>query len=868
MSAGGSVLASTSRLAQHLQLHYHRARRRTGDIAWKAPAVSSVGPWLETLWEQALVTGAPAGGRNLLTSRQSRYVAESVLRELDSEARLSGRPAIARLVLQAWELCRQWGITVDELAVSVSNRDGRLFAEWARRFEATLSERGWIDAASLPASLCADLAAGRIDLPAPVYIAGFEAPTAAERRLLATLAERGALGGRVASATTNTRSCRSGCADPRRELERAARWARAQLQRQSDTLVGVVVPDLAKRAGDVRRRFLDAFDSRWRAHDGAVHPVNVDDGAGLTDAGLVHTALRILGLLVSAPDYREFGQLLRSPFIGGADVEAAERALLDLWLRDRKFQRIQPRFVARLDTAPVFARRLGDALDLTERFRGRREPAEWVALIDELLRRLGWPRGRDLAFDEEQQLAAWQRVLQQFARLGEVTGAIGFRRARRLLEEMLQDEPLRPGNAAAAVQVLSPRDAAGQQFDALWLAGLSSATWPAAPRVNPLVPITLQRERGVPEALPEVYRRHALSTLRRLLDASAVAVCSWPACDGDEEMLPSPLLDDMPELAAEELATLDAEPDFRASIFASAARETVPVDPAPPVTERERSRGGSRVLSLQSSCPARAFFELRLGAREMPAPPFAIDAAWRGNLTHDALERLYRGSVEVVAAFDASAASLEASIEAAVDESLERHIPASHPLSGTLRANERQRLIRLLREMITIDRAREGFVVEGLEAEHDATVGPLHLTLRFDRVDRLADGRKIVFDYKTGREQPLSVWRGDRPLEPQLPLYAAGGHADGVGFIWLQSAEVKISGVGAADLGIDQLRGTRGFASDQWPEIVRGWERVLKRLAEEYARGDCRIDLDRDRQATGEFAMLTRRHELQWRGTE
>ncbi len=863
------MVASTTRLAQHLQLRCHRDRRRAGETAWNAPAVSALRPWLEGLWEQAVITGAPSGSRNLLSARQSRYVAESVLRDLDPEGGLAGRPVIARLLLRGWELCRQWHIPVHDLAVSASNRDSRLFAEWAQRFETSLSEGRWIDAASVTSPLCVDLAAGVVELPAPVYLAGFDAPTAAERRLIATLGERGALGGSIApAATTSARASRVGCLDRRRELDRAARWAHARLSRQPDGLVGVVVPDLPKWASEVRRRFLDTFDARWRAHDGALHPVNVDDGAPLTEAGLVHTALRILRLPDSAPDYREFGQLLRSPYIAGADVEATDRALLDLWLRDRKFQRIQPRIVARQQRAPIFARRLGEALDLRDRFRERREPAEWVALIDILLRCLGWPRGRELGLVEQQQLAAWQSVLQQFARLGEVTGAIGYRRARRLLEDMLQDEPLRPPHATAAVQILSPRDAAGHQFDALWIAGLSSATWPAAPRVDPLVPITLQRDRGVPESQPRAYRQHAVAALRRLIEASSVAVCSWPERDGEEEQVPSPLLDDMPELAMEQLAALDAEPDARAFVLASATQEILPLDAPPPVDEFERSRGGSRVLSLQSSCPARAFFELRLGAREMPAPPFALDAAWRGTLTHDALESLYGGFVEVLDTFAAPAASFEAAIAVAVDESLERHIPASHPLARTLRATERLRLVRLLREMVALDRARGAFVVAELEAEHEASIGPLTLRLRFDRVDRLADGRKIVFDYKTGREQPLSVWRGERPQEPQLPLYAAGGHADGVGFIWLQAAEVKISGLGALDLGMDQLRGARGFTAEQWPGIVCEWRRVLGELAEEYARGDCRIDLERDRQATGEYAMLTRRYELQWRGAE
>ena len=42
--------------------------------------------------------------------------------------------------------------------------------------------------------------------------------------------------------------------------------------------------------------------------------------------------------------------------------------------------------------------------------------------------------------------------------------------------------------------------------------------------------------------------------------------------------------------------------------------------------------------------------------------------------------------------------------------------------------------------------------------------------MRIDRIDRLADGARVLIDYKSGLAD--ADWRGERPDNPQLPLYA------------------------------------------------------------------------------------------------
>src|SRR5262249_13757765 len=94
--------------------------------------------------------------------------------------------------------------------------------------------------------------------------------------------------------------------------------------------------------------------------------------------------------------------------------------------------------------------------------------------------------------------------------------------------------------------------------------------------------------------------------------------------------------------------------------------------------------------------------------------------------------------------------------------------------------SEQQRLLVRLHEWVVYEAKRHPFTVdrreEGLK---DVNVGGLKLNLRADRIDKLPDDSHLLIDYKTG-EVSASAWKGERPDEPQLPLYAVYGNVERV----------------------------------------------------------------------------------------
>jgi hypothetical protein len=65
--------------------------------------------------------------------------------------------------------------------------------------------------------------------------------------------------------------------------------------------------------------------------------------------------------------------------------------------------------------------------------------------------------------------------------------------------------------------------------------------------------------------------------------------------------------------------------------------------------------------------------------------------------------------------------------------------------------------------------------------------------------------------------------------------------------------------MGDRDWGFGRNRSFKCLSAEDWRERVGTWRSICEQLIVEYRGGDCRIDVDNDGPATGDYAMLTRR---------
>ena len=271
-------------------------------------------------------------------------------------------------------------------------------------------------------------------------------------------------------------------------------------------------------------------------------------------------------------------------------------------------------------------------------------------------------------------------------------------------------------------------------------------------------------------------------------------------------------------------------------------------DAAPPLADQLVAGAGTALLKDQAACPFRADARHRLHAESPQVPHAGLDALERGTLVHNVLAKVWERLRNSEALHAISRDELDALLEGAVNAAMER-ISRDRPaaMSGRFADIEKRRLVALAKAWLDEDRRRGAFTVLAVEDKRGMMIGRLQLNARLDRVDESADGRRIVIDYKTGNANAADML-GERPEEPQLPLYLVTAEPDAAAVAFARVRTGKIAYAGLARDG-DLLPGIKahvdtrhGEQYPQWLDLLAAWRRDLERLAGQFADGVSIVD--------------------------
>lgn len=858
---GALLVTVNNRLARHWRKRFADAAAATSAV-WPAPDILPWGAWLRRLWDEASWLDAQAP--LLLEARQAAQLWQKIIDDDDLALLQTG--GSARLAQEAWSLVQDWRLTLPFDALEC-NDDVLHFQRWARRFEEHCQREGWLDEARLPAQLIEALADGRITVPPRVMLLGFEDWRPQQRALLEALRLRGASIDVLppSSPVDDAQARRAAFPDPAREDEAAARWARAMLDQDPERRIAIIAPDLQDRRARLSR-LLDAQLCPQTLLPGAgeqPRPWNLSLGTPLRDQGMVRAAFLIFALGDARLELDILGQALCSPFIAGFEQERDARALLDARLRKRGERRVSREYARRQAAegeCPSMGRLFARLQALRQEQASRQSPAAWVTSLRDELKLAGWPGDEVLSSTAFQLRQTWLDTLKSLARLELVQPKMTRSEALAQLRGMASDTLFQPEAVTdAPVQVLGPLEAIGLHFDAVWLLGMHSDQWPPDARPNPFLPMRVQARLGLPHASPARELDYLRRVSARLLELAPDIIVSHPQQAGGQELEPSPLFDHLPWLDSEPAQSGLPMPMQWAD---KAVMDTLIDAAAPALDAGAIASGGARVLELQSACPFRAFAELRLKAQPLEEPDLGPDARVRGTLLHGLLERVWGelGDQATLLAMDDDAIAALVTRHAAgvVDDEARQH---RSQWPERLKALEVARLSTLALDWLAIEQTRPSFSVEARELQQDIEIGGLHLSVKLDRVDQLADGGRLIIDYKTGRASPAD-WDGERPAAPQLPLYATTMKgAKAIAFAQVRVGEMALKGVLEDTEGWEALKGMR--ASDApWPEVLADYRAALERLAQDFRAGHAAVD-PRDKKVCTHcpLGMVCRIHE-------
>jgi ATP-dependent helicase/nuclease subunit B len=840
---GVSVVVPSRQRAQAVRLAYAAATLASNRRVWATPDVLPLDAWLARELDRRAAAGHAVP--RILSAAEEWLLWRQAAAQLTHDLDLISRGPLSDALRHASRTALEYRLD----PVSFRGAPGtetRLLYEAER----AVRER----AQSLGAETAAHLSDACAGSERPVLIAGI---TKASPHLSRLIERRNEAGCRTrartpaphADGTTRAVIAR----DASDELERIAEWCRARVEKQPDARLFILLSGSAEARERLVALIRQSIDPAGAATGDLLEPgrsdiATIEGGAPLSRAPLAAHALDSLAWLAGAAEFADVSGWLSAPYWL---VPEAQRARMDLWLRERAGLELDPRgLLSLLATVPESlvpaAKELAGHVQaaLQKLGTGNASPRQWSERFRDALVALGWPGIRVLNSDAEQTRARFTELLDDFGQLAAAVPSISRQDAIAWLRELASRTSFRPASGDPLVTVSPMLTDPIVRYDGIWVAGLHADAWPQPVQPDPFLPLVAQIGAGVPAASAVARAEEARLLLNAWQASTDELILSAPARSDDVELSLSPMLKPFLDTSVE-----DAEPSEWLALQLHREGQThayedavgIPWDPARPLPL------GTRSIDLQNRCPFRAYAELRLGGDDLAIPEPGVPADVRGMLLHAALEVLWRTLGNSRALLDTSPERLTALIADSVEQAAHIAFGGAHERRTPAQSRELARTARLIRALCDVEKQRAHFTVKATELDQTVRLGAAQLRLRIDRVDQLEAGGLAILDYKSGKRVP-GGWDRDRPTHPQLLAYLAaiGEDARAVATVNVTATEVRFDGVAASAGLLPKVRAVSAPGADgdtdAWTLRRREWLACVEKLATDFLGGRAVVD--------------------------
>jgi len=817
--------------------------------------------WIETLWQsyQALM---PDDHYKLLSTTAEELIWEKIIAESESAVFLLKIAPTARLASDAWHLQVMWNIKVPIQQVSdwQHTEDSAAFLKWSEHYEQYCKEKKWVDRSTVIQHLITAFTNQCLPPPECCLLFGFQEITPLYQQLLTTLRLAGTLIQQVEVENHANECCTIAVKNPLEELTAAIQWAHYEKNFNKSAILGIVVPNLAAHRNHITR-LMEVFFPQGG--------YNIAAPVALMHYPIISSALNALSLYMYLIDLKNLSSILLSPYFYLAEKEKEVRALLDWKLREQGI--LQSTLAHRIQTIEYFLEKLNlqspfiaclKAVQLIVKdLPYKKDCKYWVQVITEILGVLGWPGERSLNSEEYQLQSQWAYLLEHYISLQAVLSEHSFANAVSCITRLAYQLTFLAQTKDATIQVLGLLEATGSPFDKLWVTGLHQDTWPEAPKPNPFIPTSLQREHGTPRG-SAVRELMVAKRLTQLLKGSAKSVFfSHPLQIEDRRAAKSPLFKSLPELQWHELpAAKNAASHLPVAKIAPSFLETYIDNEGPPLKMSESVSGGTHIIKLQAACAFKAFAEIRLQAKSLKSPVLGLRPEQKGEIVHQIMQDFWQDLSGQSELNQLTTSQVQARVEDTIQTVLEQwQIKYPFILYPQYLELEKLRLIKIIMQWVALEKSRPSFMVRAHEHQEIVALSSLKLKIRIDRIDEVSEGY-LILDYKTGY-CTVKDWFGERIKEPQLPLYAISQNIPptGVLFGMLHSDGVKMQGITATHqslAGVKSIEHIKSVPPLSWDTQLGIWKAQLTQLSAEFVAGFAAIN-PRDGKDTCRFCKLS-----------
>jgi ATP-dependent helicase/nuclease subunit B len=826
------ILTANQRLAMQIKQAWGKLSQNQNTSVWRSPRVMSIEHWLMFLWDELKDQNHPIVSQlSIVGTMQSQYYWETVIAQYDESLDKS----FASMAANCLDLLQRWSIDFNEITDSGSSLDK--FKHWASQYQRLLDKNKLV---TLPQAyqLIGDcFAAGALDKESQINLYGFQSISPLQQSLLETTAEKYRFI-QLYKQPVNARTIE--CADPSSEIAVASKWAALELLQNPNQRIGILIPDLNNCLTQTVRILNETL-----AQQNCSTAVNISAGVKLSETALIKAAFNCLDLFNFDLPLSQWLCLLNSPFNlfeklpiqFKVDCELTLRALKSHSLGLDQFIQVIRGQQSKLENSDEVQSIIEPLYNFQQFSRENKANqysfSHWADILDNIVKQLGWPGLSQPSSIQYQQIQQWDKLLAKLSELDNLGIEVGRSKALYYLNKLASEHLFHPQTGDAPLQVLGLLEGAGLVFDKLWVTGMHSGNLPTSGSIDPVLSANFQRQHEMPFSVPEKELIIAKRLLSSFKENTKQLFLSYPLSDGKTPLEPSSLIKDM-ELQDVKALVGDMQP--AAWLKQSDQTELLEEPGYAYNPDLEPIRGGSSILKHQSTCPFNAFAIHRLWALDLDEPSIGLEAMDQGSIVHEILFRLWDNWKTSSALMALSAEQLSQKVEATIQAVLLEQAKTHSWLQGeNYLALEQQRLSKMIMQWLEVEKQRTSFEVIDTEQKITMDFGDLKISLILDRLDKV-QGQNVVIDYKTGNVSS-SAWYGERPKDPQLPLYVMASEPmpEGCFFGHLKGTKFKFLGLSKDPI----ITGIK--PADDWQLQIDNWQTALNQLAQEFIQGKASV---------------------------
>lgn len=821
--------------------------------AFESPWIYALEDWFHALWDQFEIRGMI--DELLLTHTQSLLRWEYIIQEANQN--LLRPHTAAKTALEAWTNLHHWRVS-ETLWQKSENIDEATFQVWANRYHQWLEENHYIDGVYLCEKLLSlmDVRNAKIiGCISPVNILilyGFEELSPLYQYFFEALTAKGwQVIHRQPIAQSPQTLIRKAFIDQEQECIAAAFWAK-NLFSKGEKSIAIVAPQLADLREQIEYVFKEVFDPLSVCQPQAeVFPYfNISAATPLIQYPLIHAAVSFLKFGLSTWLLSDAIFALMNVFSTASREESFSRAKLSAILKKLPDDKINLKTMIGIlhqnkeIEVPKWYEILLKLEKNIDKFLSKQPFREWAGTFRKIIKIFGWPGERILNSVEYQTVKRWDEFLNEFAACDNVLPPMDFYQALNILQKMASNIAFQPENKNAPIQILGLLEAAGQQYDNLWIMGLYSEVWPPNPSPNPFISTELQRQKNMPHASAQRELAYAKKVIMRFKESAQRITVSYPLQDKEKTLEASELICDIPLKVSDGIHLIE-RCEF---LFPrNTSLEQILDENGPKLTQEEAFKGSTSTLTLQALCPFKAFAELRLKAAPFHKPKIWLEPHQQGSLLHKILEEFWQSYKSSDKLKTLEAQELEKKVNDLIEENILAFTSKSIPAPYI--EVEKNRLKQILYDYISIEKERPYFTVIAAEKWQHYELANIRFTFRLDRIDKTNQDEIIITDYKTGQFK-ISDLLGERPKSPQLGLYYLAAYEmlpKAIMVIKLNSQGCEYEGISETDVAItgvkplSEVKDKRKEIPKEWAELKIYWENHLQSLAQEFKNGYARV---------------------------